>query len=184
MSLANFVSILLLPLLLVGCGGGGSQEELRSWMREATKGMQGRIPPLPEVKPYEAAIYSAETLPDPFKPGRLDPEGKARRGSGKLQPDFEARELRNNPLERFPLESLNMIGYIKIDKVPYAIVVVDKLVKQVKIGEYVGQDFGIVIQVSDTEATIRELVQDSAGDWSERTSTLMLQEKSDKKESK
>lgn len=169
---------------LVACGGGGNHDDLKQWMREATKNQHGKIPPLPEVKPYEPAVYQAEILTDPFKPARIEPEGKKRRTSGKLQPDFEARELRNNPLERYPLESLSMIGYLKIGNMPYAVVQMDQLVKQVKIGEYIGQDFGIVTQVSDTEVTVRELIQDSAGDWSERTSTLLLQEKSDKKEVK
>jgi type IV pilus assembly protein PilP len=168
-------------LWLVACGGGANHDDLKQWMREATKNQHGKIPPLPEVKPYQPAVYQAEILPDPFKPGRIESEGKKRRSSGKLQPDFEARELRNNPLERYSLETLNMIGYLKIGSMPYAVVQADQLVKQVKIGEYIGQDFGIVTQISDTEVTVRELIQDSAGDWSERTSTLLLQEKSDKK---
>jgi Tfp pilus assembly protein PilP len=31
-------------------------------------------------------------------------------------------------------------------------------------------------QITDSEVTLREIVQDSAGDWSERISTLILQE--------
>ncbi len=177
-------AVLLLPLLLAACGGGGNHDDLKQWMRESTKNLHGKIPPLPEVKPYEAAEYQAETLPDPFKPALMDQDAKKRRGSGKLQPDFEARELRNNPLERYPLESLTMIGYLKIGKMPYAVVQIEQLVKQVKIGEYIGQDFGIVTQVSETEVTVRELIQDTAGDWTERTSMLLLQEKTDKKEAK
>lgn len=180
----RFFVALLLSLFLAGCGSRGNHDDLKQWMREATKNLQGKIPPLPEVKPYEAAEYQAETLPDPFKAALMEQDAKKRRGSGKLQPDFEARELRNNPLERYPLESLTMIGYLKIGKMPYAVVQAEQLVKQVKIGEYVGQDFGIVTQVTDTEVTVRELIQDSAGDWSERTSTLLLQEKTDKKGAK
>lgn len=180
----RMLAALLLSLLLAACGSSGDHDGLKQWMRESTKNLQGKIPPLPEVKPYEAAEYQAETLPDPFKVALMEQDAKKRRGGGKLQPDFEARELRNNPLERYPLESLTMIGYLKIGKMPYAVVQADQLVKQVKIGEYVGQDFGIVTQVSDTEVTVRELIQDSAGDWSERTSTLLLQEKTDKKGAK
>lgn len=184
LSCFRWLMVCLSVMWLTACGSGGNHDDLKQWMRESTKNLHGRIPPLPEVKPYEAARYEAETLPDPFRPTQIDQDTKKRRGTGKLQPDFEARELRNNPLERYPLESLNMIGYLKIGKMLYAVVQAEQLVKQVKIGEYLGQDFGIVTQVSDTEVTVRELIQDSAGDWSERTSTLLLQEKTDKKEGK
>jgi len=62
-------------------------------------------------------------------------------------------------------------------KVSYAIVQVDGTLHQIKIGNYMGQNFGVVVDVSESEITLRELIQDSAGDWVERTSTLLLQEK-------
>jgi type IV pilus assembly protein PilP len=62
-------------------------------------------------------------------------------------------------------------------KVSYAIIQVDGTLHQVKIGNYMGQNFGVVVDVSESEVTLRELIQDSAGDWVERTSTLLLQEK-------
>jgi type IV pilus assembly protein PilP len=181
-SLDRWCYLLLVAGLLTACGGG-EHEDMKQWMREATKNLKGRIPPMPEIKPYEAAEYEAETLVDPFRANRIDPVGK-QRGGGRLQPDFEARELRNNPLERYPLESLSMIGYLKIGSRPYAVIQVDQLVKQVKIGDYIGQDFGIVTQINDTEVTVRELTQDSGGDWNERTSSLLLQDRAEKKENK
>ena len=178
----RWAGMALLSGLLVACGGG-DHEDMKQWMREATKNLKGKIPPMPEIKPYEAAEYGAETLVDPFRASRIDPVGR-QRGGGRLQPDFEARELRNNPLERYPLESLSMIGYLKIGSRPYAVIQVDQLVKQVRIGDYIGQDFGIVTQINDTEVTVRELTQDSGGDWNERTSSLLLQDRAEKKENK
>lgn len=165
-----------LSLGLAACGGG-DHEDLRQWMQENSKNMRGGIPQLPEVKPYEPVPYTVEAQPDPFRPGKIEPEAKNRPGSGRggaLQPDFDARELRNSPLEKYPLESLRMIGYLNVNNRPLAVIQADRHVSQVKVGEYVGQDFGMVTRVTDTEVTLRELIQDSAGEWSERTTTLRL----------
>jgi type IV pilus assembly protein PilP len=70
-----------------------------------------------------------------------------------------------------------MIGYLNINRRPIAVIQVENKVKQVKVGDYVGLDFGMVTQITDKEIVMRELIQDSAGDWSERTSSLYLQAK-------
>lgn len=158
---------------------GNDHEDLRGWMAENTKDLRGSIPKLPEAKPYQPISYESDGAIDPFKPGRIEPDSKdkgAQKGSPFL-PDFEARELRNSLLEKYPLESLKMIGYLNIGNRPFAVIRVDHHVKQVKVGEYLGQNFGLVTQITDQEVTLRELVQDSAGDWGERTSSLYLQRK-------
>ena len=163
---------------LGGCAGG-DHEDLKQWMAESTKDMRGNIPPLPEVKPYEPVPYEVESLVDPFKPSKIEPE-KSRSGTGKagaFQPDFEARELRNSLLEKYPLESLKMIGYMNVNKRPIAVIQVEDKVKQIKVGDYIGLDFGMVTKISDKEVELRELIQDSAGEWSERKSSLYLQSK-------
>lgn len=164
----------------LGACSGGDHDDLKKWMADNTKDMRGRIPKLPEVKPYEPVPYDVEVLLDPFKASKIEPESKNRQGSGKggaFQPDFEARDLRNSLLEKYPVESLKMIGYLNINRRPIAVIQVENKVKQVKVGDYVGLDFGLVTQVTEKEVLLRELIQDSAGDWSERTSSLYLQGK-------
>lgn len=158
-------------LALAGCGGG-DHEDLKEWMRESTKDFKGKVQPLPEVKPYEPVAYDAQTLVDPFKASKLEPEQK--KGGGGLQPDFNrVREA----LESFPLESLKYVGFLQRGKMPNAIILADSAVYQVKIGNYMGQNFGIITNITENEVTLRELVQDSGGDWVERSSTLLLQDK-------
>ena len=172
-------------ILFVLCGAlgacsSGDHEELRQWMIESGKGMRGSIPKLPEVQPYQPVPYDVEAMLDPFKPGKIEPESKYRQAAGKggaFQPDFEARELRNSLLEKYPIESLKMIGYLNVNKQPLAVVQVDDKVKQVRVGDYIGLDFGMVTKISDKDIELRELIQDSAGDWSERKSSLFLQSK-------
>lgn len=173
--------ILLVALCgaLGACSGEG-HDDLKQWMAENTKDLRGNVPKLPEVLPYQPVPYDVEAMLDPFKPGKIEPESKSRQGAGKggaFQPDFDARELRNSLLEKYPLESLKMIGSLNINRRPMAVIQVEDKVMQVKVGDYIGLDFGMVTQVSESEVELRELIQDSAGDWSERKSTLYLQGK-------
>lgn len=162
--------------ILAGCAGD-EHEDLRQWMDENSRGLVAKIPPLPEVKAYEPVPYAAEEKVDPFRNSRIEPDSLAGKGGkgGQFQPDFEAREIRNSELEKYPLESLSMIGRVNINNTPMALIKYEGNVKQVKVGDYIGMDFGRVTEVSETEVKLRELIQDSAGDWSERESSLQLQ---------
>jgi type IV pilus assembly protein PilP len=153
---------------LSGCGGGG-MEDLKTFVAETGKEMQGKIEPLPEVKVYEPFTYNAFDLPDPFKPRKLSTGG-----GGGMQPDLARPK---EPLEAFSLETLKMVGIVSRKGVIHAVIKTpDNAIYHVKNGNYVGQNFGLVTQIGESEMSLREIVQDSAGDWSERTSTLVLQE--------
>jgi type IV pilus assembly protein PilP len=159
---------IVIVLGLAGCGGNG-MEDLQAFVAESGKDMQGRIEPLPEVKVYEPFTYNAFDLPDPFKPRKLSTGG-----GGGMQPDLSRPK---EPLEAFSLETLKMVGMLSRGGVTHAVIKTpDNAIYHVKKGNYVGQNFGLVTQISESEVTLREIVQDSAGDWSERTSTLILQE--------
>lgn len=159
---------LLMVLSLVGCSIGG-MDDLKTFVDESGKDMQGKIEPLPEVKAYEPFTYNAFDLPDPFKPRKLSTGG-----GGGMQPDLNRPK---EPLESFSLETLKMVGVLSKKGLIHAVIKTpDNAIYHVKKGNYVGQNFGLITQISDSEVTLREIVQDSAGDWSERISTLMLQE--------
>jgi type IV pilus assembly protein PilP len=161
-------------LALAGCGGE-SHQDLRAWMAEQGKSAKGKLDPLPQVQPYQPFAYNAFDLPDPFKPRKIEPA----KGSSKLAPDLTRRK---EALEAYPLESLSMVGTLQKDKIVYALVrTPDRDLYQVRTGNYLGQNFGVITGVSDGEVKLKELVQDGAGDWSERTSTLMLLQADTKK---
>jgi type IV pilus assembly protein PilP len=160
---------LAIAALIAGCGGE-SHQDLRAWMAEQGKGTRGRLDPVPQIKPYEPFAYNAFDLPDPFKPRKIEPT----KGGSKLAPDLARRR---EPLEAFPLESLTMVGTMEKNKSMYALVrTPEKDIYQIRAGNYLGQDFGVVVGITDTEIKLRELVQDGAGDWTERTSSLQLQQ--------
>lgn len=135
--------------------------------------MRGKVDPPPEIKPYEPMTYDNSVgLPDPFKSRKPEIKGGGRPGLN--QPDFDRHR---EALEEFPLESLKMVGFLYQAKVGYAIVrSPDSKLHRVKIGNYLGQNFGQIIAVTEIEIKIREAVQDSAGDWTERISILQLME--------
>jgi type IV pilus assembly protein PilP len=154
---------------LAGCGGE-SHQDLRAWMAEQGKGTRGKLDPVPQIKPYEPFAYNAFDLADPFKPRKIEPA----KGGSKLAPDLARRR---EPLESFPLESLTMVGTLEKDRSIYALIrTPEKDVYQVRAGNHMGQDFGVITGITETEIRLRELVQDGAGDWTERTSSLQLQQ--------
>jgi type IV pilus assembly protein PilP len=53
---------------------------------------------------------------------------------------------------------------------------VDKLLYQVRVGSYLGPNYGKVVKLTETELLLREIVQDAAGEWIERQASLQLQE--------
>ena len=164
----NRLAIIFIALGLSGCVGGG-MDDLQAFVAETGKDMQGKIEPLPEVKAYEPFTYDAFDLPDPFKPRKLSTGG-----GGGMQPDLTRPK---EPLEAFSLETLKMVGVLSRQGVIHAVIKTpDNAIYHVKKGNYVGQNFGLVTQIGDNQVTLREIVQDSAGDWSERTSTLNLQD--------
>jgi type IV pilus assembly protein PilP len=162
------IAMLAAAVLLAGCGGD-SHQDLRNWMAEQGKGQKGRLDPLPQIKPYEPFAYNAYDLPDPFKPRKIEPQ----KGSSKLAPDLTRRR---EPLEAYPLEALTMVGTLERGKASYALVrTPERDIYQVRPGNYMGQNFGVVTGITENDVKLKELVQDGSGDWTERSTTLNLQ---------
>lgn len=163
------ISLVLVVLSLSACSSP-EHSDLRQWMDDASKNIKGRIPPLPQVKPYEPVAYDVGNLTDPFKPSKIGVEQK--KSGGGLRPDMDRPR---EPLEAYPLESLKYVGVMTRKKSSYALIQVDGALYQVRPGSYMGQNFGVITKVSESEVALKELVQDSAGDWVEKESSLLLQ---------
>lgn len=162
---------LLLSCGLVSCSGE-QYSDLRQFVKESENLPHGRLPPLPDVKPYEPFTYDAYSLVDPFKPRKIEPPKSA--AGGGIQPDLARRK---EPLEAYPLENLRMVGTLQQNKQTYALVKSpDNNLFRVKSGNYVGQNFGLITDISESTIKLKEIVQDSGGDWTERVSTLTLAE--------
>jgi type IV pilus assembly protein PilP len=164
--------MLLATLFLAGCGGEEFQD-LRDFVKNSGADMRGKVDPPPDIKPYEPFSYdNSAGLQDPFKPRKPTVKSGFTRGANQPNLDRPKEEL-----EEFPLESLKMVGYWYQKGLASAIIrSPDGKVHRVKTGNYVGLNFGQISSVTDVEVKVKEMVQDGAGDWSERESSLQLVE--------
>jgi len=167
-------ALLLLPLVLSACGDGGTQE-VREWMAQVKKQTPVVIHKLPAPKTFTPFTYDAGNEIDPFNPAKLSTAlaKSEAHSSGRFKPDMNRRK---EPLENYPLDTIHMVGTLRKPGLSYAILQADKSVYQVKVGNYVGQNFGKVTKITDTEVDITEVVQDASGEWVERQAKLELQE--------
>ncbi len=164
--------ILLSACLALSACSGEQHSDLRQFVKDSDNLPRGRIPPLPEVKPYEPFTYSAFNLTDPFRPRKIEPPRTA--GAGGIQPDFNRRR---EPLEAYPLENLKMVGTLQQKKDIYALIKTpDSNLFRVKPGNYMGQNFGRITAISESAIKLKEIVQDSGGAWEEKEQALLLQD--------
>jgi type IV pilus assembly protein PilP len=162
-------------VLLASCGGE-EFGDLKAELNERSKDFRGRVDPLPQVKPYEPVPYTAENVVDPFRPDRIDVAGGARgprAETSKMAPDLNRPK---EPLEAFPLESLQMLGTITQNRDTFALVKAGPNLYRIKKGNYMGLNFGVVTGIDEVQINLKELVQDGQGEWVERATALQLVE--------
>ena len=158
--------LMMVSLGLTACSGDGL-DDLKQFVNDPGTGLRGKIEPLPEIKPYESFAYNAVDLPDPFKPRKM----KSVQGGG-FQPDLKRNK---EELEKFPLENLKMVGFLEQKKVRYGLIrTSDGTLHRVKIGEHMGQNFGMITKITENEIVMTEIVQDSAGNWIEQNTHINL----------
>jgi type IV pilus assembly protein PilP len=159
--------------LLAACSDGN--DELRAWMEQQRKETRPRIEPIAPPTKFVPQPYLSAKAMEPFNPRKMSTTSQITRQPNAVLASEMRR--RKEPLEAFPLDSMAMVGSVSRAGKPYALVRVDNLLHYVKAGEYMGQNFGRITRITEKDVTLREIVQDAAGEWIERTSTLQLQEK-------
>lgn len=179
MSARHLLAAGLAGALLGGCGAS-SQEELQQWMNEQRAATHPHVTPIPEPKKFTPQAYTEEAATDPFSNVKLTQALKRESAQATSNAALVAPELarRKEPLEAYPLDSMKMVGSLIKQGEPVALLRVDNLLYQVKPGNYLGLNYGKIVKVDETEVVLREIVQDAAGEWTERTATLQLQERS------
>ncbi len=166
--------VLMLATLLVGCGG--EQQELQDWMDQQRREVRPNVEPLAAPKKFNPVPYANAQQVDPFSTQKLSVALKqeARQPNSMLAAEMSRRK---EPLESFPLDAMSMVGSVAKAGAPVALLRVDNLLYQVKAGDHLGQNYGRVLRITETEVVLREIVQDAAGEWIERSATLQLQER-------
>ena len=172
-SILRLAAAISVVFTIVGCEQ--QQTELQGWMDSERKAVSPVIAKVEEPKKFEPFRYENTGALDPFSQAKLSKalEAAASRSKSGLQPDLARRR---ESLEEFPVDSIKMVGHITRQGQNFGLVTVDSAVYPVKIGNYIGQNFGKIVKISETEISLKELIQDATGDWVERQSALQLQE--------
>ena len=171
---SRWVAVFATAAVLAGCGG--EQDELQQWMEQQRNQAKPSVQPLLPPKKFNPQAYLAGNAVEPFSTQKLTVALKqeARQPNSLLAGEINRRK---EPLEAYPLDSMTMVGSVVKAGRQYALLRVDNLLYQVKQGDYLGQNYGKIAKISETDVSLREIVQDAAGEWTERTSALQLQEK-------
>jgi type IV pilus assembly protein PilP len=167
----HILFIALACLALASCSGE-QHSDLRQFVKDSDSMPRGRIPPLPEVKPYEPFEYAAFDLLDPFVARKIEPPKSA-----KPDPRLPDPSRRKGPLEAFPLENLKMVGTLSQKREVFALIKTpDNNLYRVRAGDFMGQNFGRITDITESAVKLKELIQDSGNDWKEEERLLLLQD--------
>lgn len=172
---ARLVVLGLSLAVLGGCGTSDDFDDLRRYMDEVRAKPKGTIEPLPAFLPYEAFTYSAASLRHPFQPPMKIDLAQRQKGSKDIQPD-ETRVKQF--LEGFNIENFIMVGTLTNDAGKYALIRGGDGVHRVKVGDYLGRNHGRIVEISEAEVDVLEIVPDGEGGWLERPRSLTLKERS------
>lgn len=164
-------------LIVSGCSASG-EDELQDWMKEQRNAAKPRIEPIPEPSKFSPRAYNQAGSIEPFSNLKLTQALKRDSNQTSSNAALIAPELsrRKEPLEALPLDSVSMVGSLIKEGSPVALVKVDNLIYQVRVGNHLGQNYGLITRVTETGISLREIVQDAAGEWIERTAALQLLE--------
>lgn len=164
-------------VILASCGSSG-EDELRNWMAEQRATTKPNVQPLTEPKKFIPEPYAQEGAVEPFNQIKLTQALKRDSNQVASNAALIAPEMtrRKEPLEAFPLDSMAMVGSLNKSETPTALIRVDNLIYQIKVGNYLGQNYGKVIKITENSIHLREIAQDATGDWIERSASLDLQE--------
>jgi type IV pilus assembly protein PilP len=176
---ARLVLICGAIFILSGCGVS-KDDDIRQWMVEERNQTRPKVAPIPAPKQFKPEAYTNASAIEPFSNQKLTQALKRDSSQAASNGALVAPELarRKEPLESFPLDAMSLVGNIVKAGQPVALVKVDNLLYQVKLGNYLGLSYGKVVKITEAEITLREIVQDAVGEWIERVATLQLQEKS------
>ena len=174
MRVAALFSASLVCIAMVGCSG--EQDELQQWMEQQKREVKPSVQPLTQPKKFNPQAYASMNAVEPFSTQKLTVALKqeARQPNSLLAAEVNRRK---EPLEGYPLDSMSMVGSVVKQGRQFALLRVDNLLHNVKAGDYLGQNYGKIIKISETNVSLREIVQDAAGEWIERVTAIQLQEK-------
>ena len=158
--------------LVAGCGQDMS--DLEQYALEVKSRTSKNIEPIPQPKPYEPFTYEPGDRRDPFLAILQSRESAlaAAGGAGTIRPDVNRPK---EPLEEFPLDALRMVGTITMQQRAYALIrAPDAVVHRVSVGDHLGQNYGKITGISETEVVLMEIIPDGLGGYIQRPASVAL----------
>lgn len=161
----------LASLLLAGCGGD-KMSEMQSYAQRIKARAPGPIKPLPEIKPVETFVYKPDDRRDPFVPDEQAMPPEPVIDDNGLAPDPNRRK---EELESFPLDSLRMVGTLDQGGTRWGLIRTQAgTIHSVKVGNYLGTNYGVITSIGDDAIQLTEIVSDAPGQWQERPAKVAL----------
>ncbi|NOY65960.1 MAG: pilus assembly protein PilP [Gammaproteobacteria bacterium] len=172
----QYHAALLSSIVAISLGACSSDiSPLHKFVQDAKTKQRPKLQPLPEIKPYETFSYTAGHLKDPFEPAVIQQSKTVKiigKGKGPKPVEGRAREL----LETFPLDALRMVGTLKQKQTLWALIRTnDGTVHRIKTGNYIGQNHGKIIKITEDKIHLSEIVPDGLGDWMERPASVAME---------
>lgn len=166
----RYTLLLVLAVSLTACSGENT-DDLHQYVKEVKARKAITIAPLPKPVIYEAYDYQSDSQRDPFKEAfRQGKVASKQNSTGKGGPDLSRKR---GYLESFPLDGLSFHGSIKLSSGMWGLIKTPEgSLVRVKVGDYLGQDYGKIEYISEGGIELRELISDGLGGWERRVVTL------------
>ncbi len=160
-------------VMLAGCASP-NLDELKEYVDGKKAEPPGRIESLPEIKQITTYVYEADGRRDPFMPIEAEEQRQAGKAVSGISPDFNRRK---EELESYALDSVRMVGTLEQEGVTWGLVSTKEgTIHRVKTGNYMGQNHGRIIQITEDKIELTEIVQDGTGGYRKRQASLALAE--------
>lgn len=171
------VWLLLIVAGLMAACSLSPEDELHDWMTQQRNTVKPTIKPVAAPTKFIPQEFTSASEVSPFSTEKLVNvlmnQMAMAANSGLLAGE---RNRRKEPLEVMPLDTMSMVGVLDKKGQKVALVRAENMLYQVKVGNYLGQNFGRITRITESEVTVREIVQDAAGEWVERPASLQLLE--------
>ncbi len=175
-----WVAVTAVVVFSSGCVNRDTSD-LDAYISEVLARPGGKIDPLPPLKPYERYLYQAAEAGgrNPFQSFFTQAEREERIAAVEdpKQNAFTTEIQTHNAeeLENFELDSLRMVGVLEKNNDLWGIITdTGGIVHRVRVGNYIGRNYGKILNIEEDRIDVREIVKDSEGRWEERQAVLAL----------
>ena len=169
-----WILLIIFGLLISGCGR--EMRDLEDYVEEVKSREPPGIDPIPEVKPYQSFKYQAHNARNPFDATIFQAKivQNIRKTNSTISPDPNRTP---EFLENFPLDTLRMVGTLEQSGTLWALIQTpEKTIQRISTGNYLGQNNGKVLKVSDAGIKLEEIIPDGFGGWRKRDGSIALSE--------